>query len=497
MANQVAARLAGDDYQHLFGWHEALNLLRSKSRVWRITVEDALAGSVDDVTIQHEPGAARADEFYQYKYHVDQRGEYSTDVLLEHEPGSSSLLQKFWRTWQRLRAQAPGREVRLHLVSNWTWDSGDKFKSCIDGRDGSVKEEFLEAGLRSDLGKIRKRWQTALGADDDSFREFVSCLRFRLGFDCSDELEKRVAERMENLGLKFDEAALLVAAGIVRGWIKAGRQELSKVDVERVLREHDLYLPLEEEPGVAVYLTTIKTQKFDIPPDYALDWRDHFAGEPTAKGHDLKDESGWNDVFLPELRALEAKVNVETERRLVRARGLARLSAWFAFGFTFSQVARYTIELDQNGRLWRSDAPPSADFRVVVSGDGSPEGERIDGEGKTVAVGVSVTGSLDEDVRSYLSGRSEKVAAFLLLRPERELGPGCLRDAGDVVALADRVKEMTRSLVKRWGAERMLFFYFGPISGACFIGHRFNAVCREIQVMEDRQPGYEPSFLLR
>ncbi len=496
MANQVAARLSGDDYQHLFGWQAALELLMPKRSVWRVTVEDALAGSVDDVTVQHEAGTVTPDEFYQYKYHVDQRGEYSSKSLIEHKPGESSLLEKFWRTWQLLHARDPRRKIKLNLVSNWTWDAKDKFKSCIDGRDNSIKEDFFIASPRSALGKIRSKWQGVLKADDVSFRTFIGCLRFRLGFDCSDELEKRVAERMENLGLKSDKTALLVAAGIIRGWVKSGRKELSKDDIELALREHDLLLPDESEQVITIYLTTIKTQKFDIAPDYVLDWRNYFAGDQNAKGHALINPADWNGLLLPAVRRLEAKINDETECRLVHARGLARLSAWFTFGFTFSDVARYTIEVDQNSELWRTDAAPSDDFRVVIDDNASTDGEPIDGYSKTVAVGVSVTGPLNEDVRKYLSGRKEKVAALLLLRPERELGRGCLRDDGDAVALADGVKALTRNFVKKWGAEKLLLFYFGPLSGACFIGHRFNAVCREIQLMEDQQPGYSPSFLL-
>lgn len=496
MANQVAARLSGDDYQHLFGWQAALELLMSKRGVWHVTVEDALAGSVDDVTIQHDVGTALPDEFYQYKYHVDHRAEYSSDSLVDHKPGESSLLEKFWRTWQHLRARDQRREIRLHLVSNWTWDAKDKLKSCIDGRDNSVKDTFLSASQRSELGKIRKKWQDALGADEASFREFIACLRFRLGFDCSDELEKRVAERMEHLGLRFDSSALLVAAGIVRGWIKNGRHELSKDDIVRTLRDHDLILPKEIEPGTTVYLTTIKTQKFEIPPDHVIDWREHFTGNPNAKGHKLKNEGDWNGVLLPELQRLEAKINEEQTCRLIRARGLARLSAWFVFGFTFSEVARYTIELDQGGRLWRTDTPAHREFRMMVSEGGSADGEIIDGDSYTVALGISVTGSLDADVRAYLSERNEKVAALLLLRPERELGRECLRDAGDAVGLADGVKIYSRNFVKKWGASKLLIFYFGPLSGACFIGHRFNAVCREVVVMEDQQLGYLPSFVI-
>jgi hypothetical protein len=121
----------------------------------------------------------------------------------------------------------------------------------------------------------------------------------------------------------------------------------------------------------------------------------------------------------------------------------------------------------------------------------------LDGEASTVAVGISVTGSLDSDVRNFLASREDKVACLLLIQPKRGLGRECLRNASDVVALADGVKNSVRVFVKKWNATRLLLFYFGPLSGACFIGHRLNAICREIQIMEDQQPGYAPSFLLR
>ena len=120
------------------------------------------------------------------------------------------------------------------------------------------------------------------------------------------------------------------------------------------------------------------------------------------------------------MHQLEARINLEQSHRLIRARGLARLSPWFAFGFTFSEVARYTIEVDQNGRLWRTDAKASEDFALVTSDSELSEGETIDGEGKTVGLGISITGSLEDDVRTYLSEREEKIAALLFLRPKRE-----------------------------------------------------------------------------
>jgi hypothetical protein len=265
-----------------------------------------------------------------------------------------------------------------------------------------------------------------------------------------------------------------------------------------VIEGHNLYRPINAERSATIYLTTIKKQQFDIPPDYALDWRGYFTGDDSKKSHQLKDPSDWNARLLPELTALESRISEETTSRLIRARGLSRLSAWFAFGFTFSEVARYTIEVDQFGAHWRTDAKRSLDFPLMItSAAGSADGEKIDGEGTTVAVGISVTGSLDADVRTYLNERTEKISALLLLQPKRELGRECLRSAGDVVALADGVKDYIRALVKQRKATKLLFFYFGPLSGACFLGHRLNAVCQQIQIMEDQQPGYAVSFLLK
>jgi hypothetical protein len=498
MANQVAPRLSGDDYQHLYAWQFVLELKMPNKKVRRVTVEDALAGSVDDVTVQHELGTHVPDTFHQVKYHVDQRGEYSTQSLITHKPGEASLLEKFWRTWKLLKQQDPQRSVELHLVSNWTWDTKDKLRGCFDGRDGSIQQEFLTATPRSDLGKLRKLWKDKLGASAEEFGSFVQCLRFTLGYHCTLTLEKHIAERMEFLHLRSDENALLIAAGIVRGWVKAGRQEVTIEDLEATLRKHDLYLPENAERCVTVYITTIKAQKFDIEPDHIVDWREHFAGDPQTRGHQLKDPSEWNTMLLPELQSLAARVNEETDCRLVHARGLSRLSAWFAFGHTFSEVARYTIEVDQNGRLWRTDAEPVPDLSLLITSEnGCPDGERLDGKGQTVAVGLSVTGELDEDVRNHLAYREEEVAALLLLRPDRELGRDCLRSAGDAVALADGFKRLARPFAKRWSARRLLLYYFGPLSGACFIGHKLNAIAQEVQIMEDQQPGYAPSFLLR
>ena len=499
MANQVAARLSGDDYQHLYSWLHLLELKMVSRKVSSVRVEDENAGSVDDITVEHAASSVLADSFIQIKYHVDRRNEYSTEFLISNKPNQTSLLTKLWTSWQRLRARRPGRLIEISLISNWVWDPRDKVKACIQGNNNSISTDFMAATPRSELGKLRKQWQDHLGASDADLAEFLGTIRLKLGWDCADELKQRVADRMESLNLKSDTSALATASGIVRNLIKSGAHEIDAARLEELISEYDLYRPVEEPRGIVVYLTTIEKQKFEVEPDFHIDWRPYFEGQTGLKGHQLIDPSDWNGELLPKLQELKSKLNEDYDIRFLRVRGLARLSAWFAFGHTFSSVARYTLECDQLGQLWRTDAEPSRNFNMVVSSAGGlPSGEGIrDVTGQTVAVGISITSSLEDAVRSHISSGPREASALLFLRPDREFGATCLQSDQDAVKLAVQVKEKVRAFVSARGANRLLLYYLGPATGACFIGHNLNAVCQEIQIMEFIQPGYAPSFTLR
>src|SRR5262249_35836753 len=140
-----------------------------------------------------------------------------------------------------------GRPVELRLVTNWTWDADDGVRSCIEGDDAALSDAFLVGSLGGNAAKSRARWKDHLAVSDDEFRAFASTLRFRLGFDCTDELEERIRERMMHLGLRHDRTALLVGIGIVREMIKSRRSALQRADVAGVLTHHGLFLQASEE----------------------------------------------------------------------------------------------------------------------------------------------------------------------------------------------------------------------------------------------------------
>lgn len=493
MASASSARLKGDDYQHLFAWLQVLELLMPQRFVSRVIVEDSNAGSADDVTQLRDQSSHLPDRYHQVKYHVDHSRGYSIALLTEHKQNQSSLIKKWYRSWETLITANPTRPLIIDIISNWGWDGAGGLGEFIDSQENKFKEEFFAATGKTKAATIRSMFAKHLGSDVARFDEFAKALRFHLGYECWHVMAERVAERMEHYGLKSDENALLVAVGIVRGWVTSGRQEITKADLEDILQHHNLRLPLEAKPSVNVYLTTIKEQKFDVDPDYLLDWRSLFLGAPNLRGHDLIEPSDWNGKMLPQLRALENRVSAETNKRLVRARGMARLSAWFAFGNTFGEVAGYTIEVEQQGQFWQTDALPSDDFKLQSNG---PDGYFLDPDGETVVVAISITSDIDQDVRRHLEHRKHGVKSVLFVRPERDLGRHCLRNGSDAVALADAAKNLMRRFVKHHGVRRLEIYFSGPLGAACFIGHRLNAVCREIQIMEWSDPEYVESFTL-
>jgi len=487
MAGQTSAILKGFDYQHLLSWYHILSLKTNKS-ITRIKLENHDAGFVDDLTVEKAGGFA---DFYQIKYHV-QIGHYSMEMLLDDGKGLS-LMEKFWVTWNRLAADHSLDKIRLILYSNWLTHPDDEILLCINGDSGHLNDTFFTATPMSKCGAKKEKWKKAHGADDRRFEAFSRSISFQLGRNMTNEMKQIIAERMQLCGLKSDENAMLIAVGIVKNWIKEKKKEIQLSDLVEVIRQHDLEAAALEK-AATIYFTTVKSRKFDLDPDYLLDWRPHFKEDSGVGGHELIDRRNWNSVLLPELRNLEERINTDLTPTLIRVRGFSRLSPWFAFGYTFSAVAGYTIEISQQGKLWRTDEAPSPE--MVVAAENDP-GELLAQGNKVVAVGISVTGAIGNDVRNYVETYGG-VDAVLLLRPTSAFGPTCFQTGGDVTAFCEQVKILTRDFVKRHAAEKLLIFYFGPLSGACFLGHQLNAVCMEIQIMEHiHGVKYEPSFLLR
>lgn len=205
--DSVGARIEGDVFQGLFFWREAAGLLIPESPVVRVDLEHDAADGVDDVAVFYaapgiEAGGFRSTaDFYQMKYHVDRREEYSADAIIDPYfiGKTQSLLQRFHGAYNKVRVGHS--QFRLHLASNWRW-SADALGKHLREYDGALPEEFFAATARSAVGKIREAWRKHLGIETRAFADFARCLRFQTDLFGRRFFRELVNDRLGRAGLK-------------------------------------------------------------------------------------------------------------------------------------------------------------------------------------------------------------------------------------------------------------------------------------------------------
>jgi hypothetical protein len=479
MPGSSSALEAGFTYQELYGWYRTLELKSPSGKVRSVSIEDPTAGYFDDVVVRPAPATQHVPEYLQVKFHVDVSDLYSSDSLMAETHGL--LLRKAWTTWLKLREEA--RALELHLISTWAWDPNDPIAPLI--RDARLTRTFVEGTVAGKPADVRALWHEYLERpQEDEFQRFLGSLRLRTGYPAQSELLGLVKERMEVRGLKHDNDAAWRGARAVREWITDRRSEITEALLDDAIERLDLR-EVEVDPSVTLWVHTV-VKPADTGADYELDWRDLFEGSEEERGHRLRDPDDWNGRLLPELRAMAARINRETGARLLRVRGKSRLSPWFAVGFIFRQTTGWILETEQYGNLWRTDAPRSGIKLLTAQ-------QELSGSRTAAAVAVSITGDATPALTRHLTSMGNPVARLIHVSVEHP-GRDAIGSAGDLVAIADAVRTAVLGLENR--PEEVFLFYFGPATGAVFIGHALNGIAPAIRLFEEEHGTYLPSITL-
>jgi hypothetical protein len=125
----------------------------------------------------------------------------------------------------------------------------------------------------------------------------------------------------------------------------------------------------------------------------AVDWVDLFEGTEAGNRRQLQDCGKWNARLKEDLRAAVIEVRRQGFEDVFVA-GLMRAAPAFAVGYHFSDVAGLAIATRQRSETWVSRGDAST---VAV--------DRSDtelGRGDEVAIGVSVSNDLSDDVLRFL-----------------------------------------------------------------------------------------------
>jgi hypothetical protein len=473
------ARIAGDDYQHLFTWLQALKLRREVEAVTHIEIEVGGGHNVDDVVVHRQHGPAL---YYQVKFVTAQREPLSHEWFTDPGDAQRSPLQRFYDSFMKLTKD--GRRPEMVLETNrWPVD-GDPILTGVDGQSHKLVPRLPLAAAGSASGRVRGEWAEHLGISEDELYEMLEHLEIRAGRSSFEELREHCCWLMGAVGLLDDVDAADVGMGEIRRLVRQGVRHLDAAALAEIIAEKRL------ERGQSRATLLVQQLERDAFPELAtasVEWFALFEGDEPTLRRQLRDPSGWNDALRPQLRDAIAQIK-EQGHRDVGVAGTLRLSTAMTIGAEMPDVAGFTVAVRQGAREWSSSGE-SANVDL----------ERIEaavGQGDQLAIGLSIALDLGADVLAYLERQQIPVAKFVNLLPARGVGREAIGGPEEARGMAQALLDTIRREVA--GHEPPLhLFAAGPLGLSLLLGHVWNRM-PETQLYDDLGVGrgYAPTFRL-
>lgn len=219
-----------------------------------------------------------------------------------------------------------------------------------------------------------------------------------------------------------------------------------------------------------------------VPTDLCFDWVDFFGGSMRT----YPATEAWNSRLLKELQTTRTWIVEEQRPRRVRLRGNRRLSAALAFGWVFSAVAGFSLEMEYRGEVWATDAhatestPP---YSIAT--------RYVDGVGDQLVVTIGILRHIASDVQQALAHFG------LASAPRLELHGGSAALSPQQANIAvGMIKQEIAAVLSNAQIRHIHLFYAGPSHIALFLGHRINAFV-PVQCYEYVAPAtYHPTCCL-
>lgn len=470
MSNPSLGAISGGiRYQVRFFWRHALSMLVPDPRVAKVVLESHGAGAVDDVVVYYtapgvnERGSVVTVDFHQLKFHVAKTGAVDHEAVIDPSwTGTKEpMLKRLASAWDTIRGTHPAG--RLSLVTNWPWDTASPIAGLI--RDGGrLKDDFLTVGPRSNVGKIRKRWQETTGLSDSDFAAFVKALRFSTSAVSQDDAELWLQDKCQLAGLRpiahgtdhspYDDLGAR--------FIESGRTEHTPESLRAIVEQQGLVL--EREPPFRSTFAVRSFTRFAHVPETdgarVVDLTDMFDGRMPS------DASAWDSTIRDRLDGSVAQVEALPQPVYVALD--AHLSiAWYV-GYMLDPKSGISLTLRQRVKgkgieLW--------DVSVARRPDKATSWELTSDEapGEELAVAISVTHSGLADAKRYVRESLPTVGNIVHARLP-ELGPQAIQDGAHARWLADDLIRLLAEQTAQLRPKHVHVFPACPASLAFLLG---------------------------
>lgn len=481
MADSIKARNLGDDYQILFFWLKACEMLSDYSNIGEISYEDSEIKSLDDVVVSYkEPikdtsGNLIYKEYYQVKYHVDYRGHITADNLMNPKfinATKHSFLEKVKEALPILnKANQTGTAI---LVTPWSIHPDDELAKLkiIDTKAGRFKEETLFDGkTKSYVSDLRNKLKAHLGVTEDKeLGDVLKPIQIWGGFHQYEILVNMLNAQLTSVGLKPYNHTQRIHPyiSLLKRLFQEGITTFNKEELIKICKEECLWsgkkIMLAEESPVGIRSFKWRAENMENDTSAMICLLDYF------NGRFLKDKYSWNE----DIRLL---VESFIERHLIEGRSYCiyldtHSSVAYTAGFYLdpkSGVNVVPIQKGLNGReIWRADSSvPKEQYAFW-----EVEHEIIDDNGSDIVIVIEMTHSAIDDVQEYI--RSNNLSIKSIVRFYFEDGPSfnTIQDGIHARYLANAISLTLNKLPKEDRKRCYHIFGSGPNGFWFFLGQQ-------------------------
>jgi hypothetical protein len=493
MAEAIAARTRGDDYQARVFWLHACRLFQAHSAVEEIAFEDPGLRYFDDVSLYYkngvpdERGGTVLADHYQVKFHVDCSGCLTAEALTDPAflgVKSRSLLQRM----QEFRTAYASAKIpfRLYFVSPWDTDSADPLAKLVSNQGGEIRLGVLFDGgsERTEMGRVRQEWRKHLEVDDEGLKEALEPLRVVPRYFDLKMLSELLNIRLAAAGLVpvGDHSRASAYDDLIKKVHQAGRVRFTREQLQEICEQERLW---QEMPAALERSETYGIRSF-------LRWAEHMEDETDRMlclvryfdNREIRAPGLWGSSVLPEIQKFVGEMKPGRSYRLLLD---THTSVCFAAGYFLPWKSGIDVSVIQGTQGRRQLWAPRQVGASPASTCWSVSQEHLNPSGAEVAVAVSVTHPVDNDVRAFAKANLPKVGRMLQFSVLPGPGPAAIRDAEHAVALAQSLAsslKTERSLEER--KEAMHLFLAAPAGFSFFLG--------QLAASFGRVVGYEYDF---
>lgn len=475
MANAVAARIHGDDYQALVFWQQACRLLRGEDEIEAIEIESEDLKSLDDVVIYFKDGhldncgRSLKREGFQVKYHVDFRGCLTAKSLIDPAFINATVVSFFQRAFNQWKMHS-SEGLSIVFCSMWPIDPNDELSKLVSGDDGHISIDKLEVcGARSKLGKIKGAWRSHLNISNDELLHFLSSVRIIISVQ-KESLLHCVNNDLTLAGLSpiTDYKLINPYYELARSFIKDNRVRMTRDDLLDICKKSKLWRgqPINLGPikKIGIRSRLRCTEGFEGWAEARLELT-HIFNE-----RELKNSYYWSrDVFMPIDTFLKSNLRPGEHCEMWLP---VHSTIVVAIGYMLDAKSGIDVHMHQTPvggtQIWcnkTSCTTKSHDCNWIVN-------DEVITDGSDFAIALSVTHDIKEDVSAYLHEAGLHVSTLRCFSC-KNCSQQAITDQEHAVAMiekvVDSVRQLKRSVVR---TSRIHVFFSMPNFMAFALGQR-------------------------